>query len=197
MIPEQSSIQSAFTKVKSGVAPLEFERQVVKNCFFDPTRQVDYSTVLTYALVFPKTMAGLRRYKSIFRRIRNDEPKTETIDDVGAAIVTAVCIYWNNPECWEQELTVTLQEWPWDDWGDLCIRSLSSYARLVFRTKSLNRLNFLKNFLLERVERADELELEIFFDAIGVAQTGTSHSYISTEPKESIRDIIHVASFSD
>lgn len=144
---------------------------VYEKVFSNP-RFLSYYSILSFGLLFPCSPENLKRLKELFQIFIETDKINLVIEDRLKAILTAGCIYWAEPALFEDKLKAVLEQWDYDYFPDACITATSSFARLTFSSKSLTRLQYLKEHTLKRMDKAEELELEQLIGGCITAATG-------------------------
>ncbi|SDE76333.1 hypothetical protein SAMN04488117_101126 [Celeribacter baekdonensis] len=127
------------------------DRALVHDMFWGDFEHQFDAGVYAYALLFDCDDKGLQRYRTAFAYFREND----FFDERAAAVITAVCNYWHSASYLELELRAILQEWPWEEEDNVCIRAMSYFSGLTFETKSQERLEYLKKVAFERFDNAD------------------------------------------
>ncbi|MFT5064753.1 MAG: hypothetical protein ACJAXK_001066 [Yoonia sp.] len=167
---ERTSVD-IYQALKVGANVSELEANRIRKRLLGPIDNQTYFALLSFALISPKEESSLERYRELFWLFRQHDTLT-VLDDRRAAIITAVCNYWNAAAEFEAELKSVLSEWRYKDWGDSCIRAASSFALLTSATRSQERFKFLKHVALKQFDTADEHEKSVLLDSCITARTG-------------------------
>ena len=183
-----------YSKLKSGAVISTHDKDQIERTFWGPLEKQSYYSLLSYALLFPCDLAGLKRYQENFKKLYDTGIDLEKFDDDVSAIILAFCNYWDSTYFLENELKQALEDWAWDERADTCIRAAGYFSHWTNTTQSKERLAYLKDTVLHRYDEADEVEKSVIADSIISAIFGAR--FLSRSVRETYREKESLANLS-
>lgn len=171
MMDEDETNIDIYLRAKSGQISDAEKCSIFEKVFSNP-RLLSYYTILAFGLLYPCSPKNLKRLKELFHIFIKTDQINLVVEDRLKAILTSGCIYWGENALFEEELKAVLEQWDFNYFPDACITATSSFALLTFSSKSLPRLQYLKEHALKRVDKAEEFERRILIRGCITAATG-------------------------